>query len=105
MKTQDDIKDLSPELCEVYGIGQDDEENSLADGWPEYFEVDDVPKLMKAELKAKPKMKNFTSVGNLLQEYNIRDQLDRKMSEFHSEQANSPQKRRNASEPPVDMNM
>ena len=55
--------------------------------------------MMKAELKPKPKMKNFTSVGCLLQEYNIRDQLDRKMSELESQQsgkASSP-KRRNAS--------
>ena len=59
-----------------------DEEDMFIEGWPDYFEVDQVPKLLKTELKQRPRIKNFSSVGAMLQECNIRDQLDRKMLEF-----------------------
>ena len=68
------------------------------EGWPDYFEVDQVPKLLKAELKPRPRLKNFSSVGTMLQECNIRDQLDRKMLEF--EQSPAHERARSASAGP-----
>jgi len=52
--------------------------------WPEFFEVNEVAHVRKSDLKPKPKLNNFKSMESLLQEYNIRDQLDKKMSEFDS---------------------
>mmetsp|Transcript_25721 Transcript_25721/g.34361 ORF Transcript_25721/g.34361 Transcript_25721/m.34361 type:complete len:83 (-) Transcript_25721:627-875(-) len=75
---------MSPELCRDMGLASDSEEEELVDEWPDYFEVDQVPRLLKAVLKPKPRLKSMTSVGNLLQDYNIREQLDRKMMEFES---------------------
>ena len=65
------------------GFDSDDEE--LLTEWPEFFNVDAVPHIRKSELKPKPKPTSFKSMESLLQEYNIRDQLDKKMSEFDSQ--------------------
>jgi len=43
-----------------------DEEDMFIEGWPDYFEVDQVPKLLKTELKQRPRIKNFSSVGAML---------------------------------------
>ena len=59
----------------------EDEGNNMTE-WPEFFEVDSVDSVDKSDLKPKPKLSNFKSMESLLQEYNIRDQLDRKMSEY-----------------------
>ena len=77
---------MSPGLCEELGLSSDEEDDNLAmTEWPDYFVVDEVPKLMKQELKSKPKLRDFKSMESLLQDYNIRDQLDRKMNEFNSQ--------------------
>ena len=52
--------------------------------WPDFFQVDDVPPVRKTDLKPKPKLGNFRSMESLLQEYDIRNQLDQKMSEYES---------------------
>ncbi len=84
LKTKDEIKKMSPELLEEMGLDSDDgEEGPNMTEWPEYFEVNEVPKLMKTELKPKPKLKDFRSMESLLSEYDIRKQLDRKMEEFN----------------------
>ena len=86
LKTREEIKNMSPGLCEELGLSSDEEDDNLAmTEWPDYFVVDEVPKLMKAELKSKPKLRDFKSMESLLQDYNIRDQLDRKMNEFNSQ--------------------
>jgi len=52
--------------------------------WPEFFEVDAVPPVRKTDLKQKPKLNQFKSMESLLQEYNIRDELERRMSKLDS---------------------
>ena len=64
---------MSPELLEEMGLDSEaDEDISNMQEWPEYFEVSEVPKLMKQELKQKPKLKDFRSMESLLNEYDIR---------------------------------
>lgn len=41
--------------------------------WPDFFTVNNLPPVRKTELKPKPRLNNFKSMENLLQEYNIRD--------------------------------
>jgi len=83
LKTIKLIKESSPEMYEEMGLDQDLLEDHLTE-WPEFFDIEDIPKLLKAELKAKPKLKDFKSMESYLQDYNIRDKLDRKMSELET---------------------
>jgi hypothetical protein len=86
LKTRDEIKNMSPDLLEEMGLDSDaDEDLANMTEWPEYFEVHEVPKLMKTQLKHRPKLRDFSSMEGLLNEYDIRGQLDRKMEEFHSQ--------------------
>ena len=59
------------------GLEQEEEEGRAMTEWPDFFEVNSVERVPQFELKAKPKLNNFKSMENLLQEYNIRDHLDR----------------------------
>ena len=45
--------------------------------------------MRKTELKPKPKLNNFKSIESLLQEYNIKDQLEKEMSDYGSQRARS----------------
>jgi len=62
----------------------DEEKNHIMTSWPEFFEVDAVPPVRKTDLKQKPKLNQFKSMESLLQEYNIRDELERRMSKLDS---------------------
>jgi len=95
LKTRADIKFMSPDLYADMGLDSDQEEMT---SWPEFYNVDEVPKLLRTELKQKPKLKYFTSMEAVLQDYNIRDQLDRKMIELDSQNGS---KARSASVGPV----
>lgn len=83
LKTREEIREISPDLFHDLGGGSNDEDDVI-DSWPEYFDVENVPRLLKSELKSKPKVRSVSSVSNMLQECNIREQLDRKMEEFNS---------------------
>ncbi len=48
LKTKEDIRNMSPELLEEMGLDSEaDEDIPNMQEWPEYFEVSEVPKLMK----------------------------------------------------------
>ena len=45
LKTREEIKNMSPGLCEELGLSSDEEDDNLAmTEWPDYFVVDEVPK-------------------------------------------------------------
>ena len=67
-KARDDLKNMSPDLCEEMGLESDDDDMELINmtSWPEFFEVNNVEKVRKTELKPKPKLNNFKSIESLL---------------------------------------
>lgn len=64
------MKELTPDL---FGGSDDEQEDEVMKAWPDYFDVDAVQRLVKTELKAKPRMKSISSIGTMLQDCNIRD--------------------------------
>ena len=67
-KAREDLKTMSPELCEEMGLESDDDDMQLMNltEWPEFFDVNNVEKVRKTELKPKPKLNNFKSIESLL---------------------------------------
>ena len=93
LKTRDEIKNLSSDLYADLGMDSEEEDDVDRYGneskpmtqWPEFFDINTVAHVRKSDLKPRPKLNNFKSMESMLQEYNIRDQLDKKMSEFDSQ--------------------
>ena len=92
LKARDEIKNLSSDLLADLGMDSEDEDDAMQDNqckpmthWPEFFDVNAVAPIRKSDLKPRPKLNNFKSMESMLQEYNIRDQLEKKMSEFDSQ--------------------
>ena len=83
---------MSSDLYADLGMESEDEEDGKPmTQWPEFFDVNEVANVRKSELKAKPKLNNFKSMESLLQEYNIRDQLDKKMIEYDNQSQGNPE--------------
>ena len=79
---REELKQKSSDLYEDMGLDSDEE--NLMNEWPEFFEIDSVENIAKFDLKPKPKLGSFKSMENMLQDYNIRDRLERSMSEYEN---------------------
>jgi len=52
------------DVYEDCGMGAvEDQFGDKMTDWPEYFNIENVPEVPRAEYKPKPKLKNFTSVN------------------------------------------
>ena len=86
LKAREDLKQMSSDLYADLGMESEEEEDGKPmTHWPDFFDANEVAQVRKSDLKPKPKLNNFKSMESLLQEYNIRDQLDKKMSEYDSQ--------------------
>ena len=86
LKAREDLKQMSSDLYADLGMESEVEEDGKPmTHWPDFFDANEVAQVRKSDLKPKPKLNNFKSMESLLQEYNIRDQLDKKMSEYDSQ--------------------
>lgn len=50
------------------GLEAEDDDNDIdtaMDAWPEYFDVEQVPRIMKADLKQKPGVSGFSTNGGI----------------------------------------
>ena len=64
------MAEINPEVADLLPEDEDMTE------WPDIFEVDEhVPSIPKAELKHPPKLRGAQTMNDLLNSYNVRQQL------------------------------
>ena len=75
-KEKRELEEVNPEVAATI---EDDEDLTE---WPDFFEVDEhVPAIPKASLKSPPKLRGAQTMNDLLNSYDVRAQLQQRMSE------------------------